>query len=282
MEKLSDFTQNNTDKSPIIYAAYSAQKNPVYIQIKKGKSHKNFSDEELKNIFNESEQSRLNLTNRVQLKTPDSDLNNFGANLAVAADGIWESPTYLHGAVAWRMRLNAWRGAYVADVLSWHDRAKEHFESYANSQVLKPDFAPVEMDTLLHLARHKESMGTSVFSSGYISRNPNDNTKPHHYDMNLVFFDQMFTHFNYTGDLEFLKKMWPTLVRHMDWEKEISNAASFMMHMPRFGQVMHCNILAERLRILRRIITEPTMKWQNWRNSLVKIPNLMKKKLKVF
>ncbi|KNB60617.1 DUF4450 domain-containing protein [Chryseobacterium sp. Hurlbut01] len=219
LEKLSEFTQNKTDKSPIVYASYSPQKQPVYIQIVKGKSDKNFSDEELKNIFNEAEKSRLTLTNRIQLKTPDADLNNFGANLAVAADGIWESPTFLHGAVAWRMRLNAWRGAYTADALSWHDRAKEHFESYANSQVLKPDFAPVEMDTMRHLARHEEKMGTSVFSSGYISRNPNDYSKPHHYDMNLVFFDQMFSHFNYTGDKEFLKKMWPTMVRHMDWEK---------------------------------------------------------------
>ncbi|WP_213278849.1 DUF4450 domain-containing protein [Chryseobacterium indologenes] len=219
LEKLSDFTQNKTEKSPIIYAAYSAQKNPVYIQIKKGKSDQNISDKRLAGIFNEAERSRLSLISRIQLKTPDSDLNSFGATLAVAADGIWESPTFLHGAVAWRMRLNAWRGAYAADVLSWHDRAKEHFESYSNSQVLKPDSAPVEMDTLLHLARHKEEMGTSVFSSGYISRNPNDHSKPHHYDMNLVFFDQMFSHFNYTGDVIFLKKMWPTMVRQMDWEK---------------------------------------------------------------
>ena len=219
LEKLCEFTQNKTDKSPLVYASYSSQKQPIYIQVAKGKSDKNFSDEDLKNIFNEAEQSRLTLTNRIQLKTPDADLNNFGANLALATDGIWESPTFLHGAVAWRMRLNAWRGAYTADALSWHDRAKEHFESYANSQVLKPDFAPVEMDTMRHLARHEEKMGTSVFSSGYISRNPNDNTKPHHYDMNLVFFDQMFSHFNYTGDKEFLKKMWPTMVRHIDWEK---------------------------------------------------------------
>ncbi|MFC3158954.1 DUF4450 domain-containing protein [Chryseobacterium arachidis] len=219
LEKLAEFTQNKTDKSPIVYASYSSQKQPIFIQIAKGKSAKNFSDEDLKNIFNEAEKARLILTNRIQLKTPDADLNNFGANLAVAADGIWESPTFLHGAVAWRMRLNAWRGAYTADALSWHDRAKEHFESYANSQVLKPDSAPVEMDTLLHLARSAEKMGTSVFSSGYISRNPNDNTKPHHYDMNLVFFDQLFSHFNYTGDKEFLKKMWPTMVRHMDWER---------------------------------------------------------------
>ncbi|MCD9855341.1 DUF4450 domain-containing protein [Epilithonimonas sp. JDS] len=219
LEKLGEFTQNKTDKSPIVYASYSSQKQLVYIQVAKGNSNKNFSDEDLKNIFDEAEKSRLTLTNRIQLKTPDADLNNFGANLAVAADGIWESPTFLHGAVAWRMRLNAWRGAYTADALNWHDRAKEHFESYANSQVLKPDFAPVEMDTMRHLARHEEKMGTSVFSSGYISRNPNDNTKPHHYDMNLVFFDQMFSHFNYTGDKEFLKKMWPTMVLHMDWEK---------------------------------------------------------------
>lgn len=219
LEQLAEFTQNKTDKSPIVYASYSSQKQPIYIQIAKGKSAKNFSDQALKNIFNEAEKARLILTNRIQLKTPDADLNQFGANLAVAADGIWESPTFLHGAVAWRMRLNAWRGAYTADALSWHDRAREHFESYANSQVLKPDSAPVVMDTMRHLARHEEKMGTSVFSSGYISRNPNDNTKPHHYDMNLVFFDQIFSHFNYTGDKEFLKKMWPTMVRHMDWEK---------------------------------------------------------------
>ncbi|MGE4513231.1 MAG: DUF4450 domain-containing protein, partial [Chryseobacterium sp.] len=95
LEKLTEFTQNKTDKSPIVYASYSSQKNPVYIQIAKGKSAKNFSDEDLKNIFNEAEKARLTLTNRVQLKTPDADLNNFGANLAVAADGIWESPTFL-------------------------------------------------------------------------------------------------------------------------------------------------------------------------------------------
>ena len=59
LEKLVEFTQNRTDKSPIVYASYSSQKNPVYIQIAKGKSTKNFSDEDLKNIFNEAEKARL-------------------------------------------------------------------------------------------------------------------------------------------------------------------------------------------------------------------------------
>jgi len=75
------------------------------------------------------------------------------------------------------------------------------------------------MDTALHLARGLEKMGTSLFSSGYISRNPNGDLRPHHYDMNLVFVDQLLNHFYWTGDTAYVKKMWPLLVRHLDWEK---------------------------------------------------------------
>lgn len=137
----------------------------------------------------------------------------------MAADAIWEDPSYLHGAVAWRMRLNGWRGAYAADVLGWHDRAEKHFNAYALSQITTPLSGPVVMDTNLHLARGLEKLGTSLFSSGYISRNPNGDLRPHHYDMNLVFIDQLLNHFYWTGDTAFVKKMWPLLVRHLDWEK---------------------------------------------------------------
>jgi hypothetical protein len=132
-----------------------------------------------------------------------------GSALSIAADGIWESPAYLHGAIAWRMYLNAWRGAYTADPLGWHDRAKTHFTSYSNSQVLSPESGPVVFDEEKNLARQKEEIGTSMFSSGYISRNPN----------NLVFIDQMLRHFKWTGDVAFMKEMWPTIQRHLNWEK---------------------------------------------------------------
>jgi hypothetical protein len=177
------------------------------------------SYESLKTVFHQAESARAQLAKRVVVKTPDDYINTLGGALAMAADAIWESPTYLHGAVAWRMRLNAWRGAYVADVLGWHDRAKLHFSSYANSQVLEPETGPIVSDTALNLARQKEVMGTAMFSSGYISRNPNANNRPHHYDMNLVFFDQIFNYFNWTGDVNFLKEIWPVLQRHMAWEK---------------------------------------------------------------
>lgn len=220
LENLSQIPTSIADKSPIVIANYALGTEPIFIQVAGGAlSTKKYTDTDLAAIYTQAESGRQQLASRIKINTPDRYINNFGAALAVAADGIWESPTFLHGAVAWRMRLNAWRGAYTADALGWHDRAKEHFSSYANSQVLEPLTGKVVADTALHLARHIEEMGTSVFSSGYISRNPNDNSKPHHYDMNLVFFDQLFSHFNYTGDLVYLKKMWPAIVRHLAWER---------------------------------------------------------------
>lgn len=169
--------------------------------------------------YEKSVQQTQILANRVKINTPDPYINTLGAALSIAADGIWESPAYLHGAIAWRMHLNAWRGAYTADPLGWHDRAKTHFTSYSNSQVTTPLTGPVVFDSVRNLARQKEEIGTSMFSSGYISRNPNKNTIAHHYDMNLVFIDQMLRHFKWTGDATFIKEMWPTIQRHLNWEK---------------------------------------------------------------
>ncbi|MEN2413191.1 DUF4450 domain-containing protein [Flavobacterium mesophilum] len=170
-------------------------------------------------LYEKSVQETQVLANRVKVKTPDPYINNLGFALSISSDGIWENPAYLHGAIAWRMYLNAWRGAYTADPLGWHDRAKTHFTSYSNSQVTSPENGPIILDQERNLARQKEEIGTSMFSSGYISRNPNKNTVAHHYDMNLVFFDQMLRHFKWTGDIAFLKEMWPTIERHLNWEK---------------------------------------------------------------
>ena len=170
-------------------------------------------------IFAAAEAKRATLAARVQLHTPDPYLNTIGGALAIAADAIWEAPTYLHGAVAWRQRLPAWRGPYVADLLGWHDRARQHFSSYALSQLTTPDEGPVVADTALHLARQLEKLGTALFSSGYICRNPLGDFRPHHYDMNLVFIDQLLTHFYWTGDTAYVRQMWPVLQRHLAWEK---------------------------------------------------------------
>ena len=182
-------------------------------------SKENFTQKLIAELYEKSVQETQTLANRVTVSTPDPYINTLGAALSIAADGIWESPAYLHGAIAWRMYLNAWRGAYTADPLGWHDRAKTHFTSYSNSQVTTPESGPVVFDEEKNLARQKEEIGTSMFSSGYISRSPNKNNVAHHYDMNLVFIDQMLRHFKWTGDTAFMKEMWPTIQRHLNWEK---------------------------------------------------------------
>lgn len=194
-------------------------KNSLFWMIETDAKTKLKNQKELSTIFENSVQQTQLLANRVKVVTPDPYINTLGSALSIAADGIWESPAYLHGAIAWRMHLNAWRGAYTADPLGWHDRAKSHFESYSKSQVTEPLSGPVTPDVTRNLAREKEEMGTALFTSGYISRNPNNNTKAHHYDMNLVFFDQMLRHFKWTGDTAFMKEMWPVIQRHLAWEK---------------------------------------------------------------
>ncbi|OXA72981.1 glycogen debranching protein [Flavobacterium aquidurense] len=179
----------------------------------------NYTQKSIAQLYTKSIQQTQLLAGRVKVSTPDPYINTLGSALAIAADGIWESPAYLHGAIAWRMYLNAWRGAYTADPLGWHDRAKTHFTSYSNSQVTSPESGPIVLDEERNLARQKEELGTSMFSSGYISRSPNKNNVAHHYDMNLVFIDQMLRHFKWTGDTSFIKEMWPTIQRHLNWEK---------------------------------------------------------------
>ncbi len=174
---------------------------------------------ELSALFERAEQAREQLAERVQVNTPDPYINTLGGALGIAADAIWEAPSYLHGAVAWRMRLNGWRGPYVADPLGWHDRARMHFSSYALSQMTDPLIGPVTPDTALHLARQLERKGTALFSNGYIGRNPGGDIRINHYDMNLVFIDELLDHFFWTGDTAYVRKMWPVLVRHLAWEK---------------------------------------------------------------
>ncbi len=177
----------------------------------------NYSD--IPSMYERAEQARKQLAGRIQVITPDPYINTLGGALGIAADAIWEYPSYLHGAVAWRSRLHGWRGIYAADPLGWHDRAVTHFRAYAKSQYTFPANGPSVPDPEKNWARQKEEVGTALFTSGYISRRPGKIAKPHHYDMNLVFIDALLRHFNWTGDLDFVREMWPLLKRHLEWEK---------------------------------------------------------------
>lgn len=206
--------------APVITGRVPVIKNDVlYFTIYNPQTKSKVDYASLPEIFSRAEEARKSLANRVQVNTPDPFINTLGGTLSIAADAIWQSPSYLHGAIGWRTRLNGWRGPYAGDPLGWHERAREHFSSYAKSQLVKPDVGPSVPDTERNLARQLEEIGTAVFSSGYICRSPGGSFAAHHYDMNLVYIDELLWHFQWTGDVDYVKEMWPVIKRHLAWEK---------------------------------------------------------------
>ncbi|WP_435132136.1 DUF4450 domain-containing protein [Formosa sp. A9] len=212
--------ESQADSLPVITGTLALQSSKTYYwAFENTESLQSQTQQDIQINFEKALEAVQELRSRVTLKTPDPYINTLGGALAIAGDAIWESPAYLHGAVAWRMHLNAWRGAYVADPLGWKDRAEMHFKSYGKSQVLEPETGPIVLDSSRNFARQKEVLGTAMFSRGYISRRPNNNTIAHHYDMNSVFVNQLLRHYLWTGDTAFIRDMWPVVKRHLAWEK---------------------------------------------------------------
>ena len=109
----------------------------------------------------------------------------------------------------------------MADVLGWDDRARSHFDAYAKSMVT--DVPPViphpSQDSIRNLARAEEKWGTQMYSNGYICKLPGDSHKMSHYDMNLNYIDELLWHFCYDADPAYMRKMWPVIKLHLEWEK---------------------------------------------------------------
>lgn len=160
------------------------------------------------------------LASMVVIDTPDPWLNTIGGTLVAAADGAWDGQTWLHGAVGWRSQLPGWRGAYMGDFLGWPTRQRSHFEAYARSQVTQvPATLPHLQDTANNLARGAYRWGTPMYSNGYICRTPGRNDQFHHYDMNLVYIDELLWHFQFDADTALMRRLWPVIERHLAWER---------------------------------------------------------------
>lgn len=214
------FYESVTDKTPALAGTLNVSNNlDYYFSIHNPATKSAFNYFEAPEVFSRAEAALKTLAERITINTPDHYINTIGGALAVASDATWQEPSYLHGSIGWRMRLNGWRGAYTADVLGWHDRARTHLESYALSQVTTPASGPVIADTSTHLSRSLEKLGVGMFTKGYISRDPGGKSlRAHHYDMNMPYIDILLRHYAWTGDMAFLKKTWPVLKNHLEWE----------------------------------------------------------------
>ena len=170
------------------------------------------SSADLPRIFSDEEKRRAALAGRVVVETPDPFINAAAAALNVAADAVWDDrvDAYLHGGVAWRVRLLGWRVSYAGDELGWHDRTAKHFEGFAKQQntgAVPGEIPPPEESA--NLSRNE----TALHSNGNLTKT--------HYDMNLVGVDAFFRHLLWTGDLEYARRMWPVIERHLAWERRL-------------------------------------------------------------
>ena len=172
-------------------------------------------------LYQAAEMARLNIANTLKISTPDPYLNTLGGTIAMAANGNWDGEVWLHGAIGWRIPLNGWRAAYVGDAIGWHNRSRIHFDNYAASQVkdVEPVLPHPQQDIDLNMARALKKWGTPMYSNGYICRNPRNNDQMHHYDMNLVYIDELLWHLKWTGDLDYARKIFPVIKLHLEWEK---------------------------------------------------------------
>jgi len=212
----------STGNAPILNGKLRIDNNKtIYLAIQTPDTCNQIPYKSLQTIFDKSEAARVKLASCLKIETPDPYFNTLGGTLAMAADGIWSGETWLHGAVGWRMPLSGWRAGYTGDALGWHDRSRHHFDAYAASQVtnVAPIYPHPNQDTALNLARSVKLWGTQMYSNGYICRNPHENNKMHHYDMNLCYIDELLWHLNWTGDLSYAQKIWPVIASSLAWEK---------------------------------------------------------------
>ena len=209
-------------EAPVVEGSLALKtSNIIYLAIKVPTDSLQPNYRQLATVFAQAENARKKVASQITINTPDAYLNTLGGVISTAADGIWSGETWLHGAVGWRMPLSGWRAAYAGDALGWHNRARRHFDAYADSQVkdVTPTLPHPAQDSALNLARAAKVWGTPMYSNGYICRNPHENNKMHHYDMNLCYIDELLWHLKWTGDLDYARKIWPTIASSLAWEK---------------------------------------------------------------
>lgn len=179
------------------------------------------SYKELPSLLRQAESDRLALASTVRFSGGDAWISPVGGALAIAGDAIWSGEAWLHGSIGWRTPHLGWRGAYTGDAIGRHDRTRTHLLNYAANQIdtIPAIYMHPQMDPAQNLARARKAWGTPMYSNGYICRRPGHKDEMSHYDMNLVYADAMLRHFRHTGDTATMRRLFPTLKRHLDWEK---------------------------------------------------------------
>ncbi|MGQ9554281.1 MAG: DUF4450 domain-containing protein [Anaerolineae bacterium] len=127
------------------------------------------------------------------VRSPEPELDAACRAMAVAEDGAWVPPSFLHGAWSWMQHYLGWRGWYGATCLGWHERVRQAITAHLATQ---------------------------------LQEGPNAGAVPHmledrgiYYNMTEVFLNQVLHHLEWTGDLELGQQVFGPLVDLLAWEK---------------------------------------------------------------
>ena len=134
------------------------------------------------------------IAERVTVQTPDPYLNAAVTMMAFATDGTWGDSTVMHGAWSWRFGYLGWRGWYGSNCYGWTDRIQRAIQNQVKYGLIKEGDDAGAISSLL------DTPG-GVF-----------------YNMNEVFLDQVRQYFDYTGDLDLMREIFPVLKGILAWE----------------------------------------------------------------
>ena len=133
------------------------------------------------------------ITSRIEVHTPDAYLNQAMPMMALATEGIWGDTAILHGAWSWRQTYLGWRGHYGALCYGWDDRIRHSLQQHSTLGLIREGADQGALSCML------ESLG--VF-----------------YNMDEVFLDQVRQYWDYTGDRELMRQIFPVLRGIVQWE----------------------------------------------------------------
>lgn len=134
------------------------------------------------------------ISGRVVVRTPDPHLDAAARMMAFATEGTWGDTAFVHGGWSWRYAYLGWRIWYGPTCYGWTDRVARSIRNHV---------------TLGRITQGEDqgALGETLeFDPGA------------YYNMNEVFLDHVRQYFEYTGDLELMREIFPVLEGIVEWE----------------------------------------------------------------
>jgi hypothetical protein len=130
-----------------------------------------------------------NKSTRLHIKTPDPQLDTTVNRAAMELRYQFEYPAFIHGIYRWNKYGKINIGYYAADDIGYHKEVNDSIKFISGAQ---------------------DEKGRQCYLS------PAFGTIRHAEEVNFYYVEQAWYHYRWTGDLKFLRVMWPSIKRALD------------------------------------------------------------------